>query len=136
MSRIASGLVRFNRSLLPRTSRFQASKRAPRNSSSSSFRVWIMVPMAPSSSRMRSAASLRSRDSMGEILADTLILMGHLSRLFDTRSPARAACGRPLPDGERGRRAQAQQMADRVDQVGAVHGVEVEIAHPAVDQVE
>src|SRR6516164_6288370 len=33
-------------------------------------------------------------------------------------------------------RSQAQQVADRVDEVGAVHGVEVEIAHAAVDQVE
>ena len=29
-----------------------------------------------------------------------------------------------------------EQMADRVDEIRAVHGVEVEIAHPAIDQVE
>src|SRR5262245_33357729 len=34
------------------------------------------------------------------------------------------------------RRTQAQQMADRVDQIGAVHGVEVEIGDAAFDQVE
>src|SRR5262249_38984048 len=66
MVRIASGLVRLSRSLLPRTSRFQASKRAPRNSSSSSLSAWIIVPMAPSSTRMRWRASVRSSDSMGE----------------------------------------------------------------------
>src|SRR5581483_1237525 len=34
------------------------------------------------------------------------------------------------------RRAQAQQMADRVDEVGAVHRVEMEIGDAAVDQIE
>src|SRR5262249_31506057 len=87
MSRIASGLVRLSRSLLPRTSRFQASKRAPRNSSSSSLSAWIIVPMAPSSTRMRSRASSRSCVSMEEILLRSDIAAESVSLL-------------PLPGGE------------------------------------
>ena len=33
-------------------------------------------------------------------------------------------------------RPQAEQMADRVDQVGAVHGVEVEVGDAAIDEIE
>src|SRR5229473_6390039 len=88
MARIASGFVRLRRSLLPRTSRFQASKRAPRNSCSSSLSVWIIVPMAPSSTRMRSRASARSSASMGEMRLCTDIA-------------ANSASLPPLPIGER-----------------------------------
>ena len=38
------------------------------------------------------------------------------------------------PPSSRG--PQAQQMADRVDEIGAVHGVEMEIADAAIDQIE
>src|SRR4051794_16859689 len=33
-------------------------------------------------------------------------------------------------------RPQAEEVADRVDEVGAVHGVEVEVADTAVDEVD
>ena len=33
-------------------------------------------------------------------------------------------------------RPQPEQMADRVNQIGAVHGVEVEIGDAAVDEIE
>ena len=33
-------------------------------------------------------------------------------------------------------RAQAEQMADRVDQIGAVHGVEVKIGDAVIDEIE
>src|SRR5437879_6364971 len=88
MSRMASGLVRLSRSLLPRTSRFQASKRAPRNSSSSSFKDWIIVPMAPSSTRTRSRASARSQDSVCETVVRSGIAANSVLLL-------------PLPGGER-----------------------------------
>src|SRR5262249_41192114 len=47
----------------------------------------------------------------------------------------------PLPDGKRKRSGlvawpQAEQVTHRVDQVGAVHGVEVEIGDAAVDEIE
>src|SRR5438067_13757907 len=60
MSRIFSGWLRMSRSLFPRTSLFQASKRAPRYPCSSRPSAWIMVPMAPSRTRMRWLASWRS----------------------------------------------------------------------------
>src|SRR6266478_4297562 len=69
MSRTFSGWLRMSRSLLPRTSRFQASKRAPRKPCSSRPRAWIMVPMAPSSTRMRSLASWHSLCSLADITA-------------------------------------------------------------------
>src|SRR5262249_35956490 len=47
----------------------------------------------------------------------------------------------PLPDGKRERRGpgawpQAEQVTHRVDQVGAVHGVEVEVGDAAIDEIE
>src|SRR3954447_25989028 len=47
----------------------------------------------------------------------------------------RVSSGRRLL-GRRGLRPQAEEVADGVDQVGAVHGVEVELGHAAVDEVE
>src|SRR5262249_11149128 len=92
ISRTASGRLRLSKSLLPRTSRFQASKRAPRNASSSRPSAWIMVPMAPSSTRMRSAAIRRNSDSTG--LATTSLVPG---------SDIGGATSSPLPEGERDR---------------------------------
>src|ERR1700724_2563885 len=57
ISSIAFGCVRIRRSLLPRRSRWKSLKRSPRNAASSYSRPWIMVPMAPSSTRMRSRAA-------------------------------------------------------------------------------
>src|SRR5262249_11982303 len=47
----------------------------------------------------------------------------------------------PLPDGKRERRGlvawpQAEQVTHRVDQVGAVHGVEVKVGDAAIDEIE
>src|SRR3954452_23148524 len=102
MSSIAFGCVRIKRSLLPRTSRWKSAKRSPRKAASSYCRPWIMVPMAPSSTRMRSrAAAIRAVR-----LGDTGTVIGSVGLLF--------AIG-----------ADAQQMADREHEVRAVHGVEM-----------
>src|SRR6266581_3021063 len=102
MSSIAFGCVRINRSLLPLTSRWKSAKRSPRNAASSYCRPWIMVPMAPSSTRMRSRAAA----SRAVLFGDTGTVIGSGSFL--------CAIG-----------ADAQQMADREHEVRAVHGVEV-----------
>src|SRR5580765_7159158 len=102
MSSIAFGWVRINRSLLPRTSRWKSANRSPRNAASSYCRPWIMVPMAPSSTRMRSPAAASKAVRFGE----TGAVIGSGSFL--------CAMG-----------ADAQQMADREHEVRAVHGVEV-----------
>src|SRR4029077_14491904 len=117
MERTASGRLRLSRSLLPRTSRFQASKRAPRKPSSSRLNAWIMVPMAPTSTRMRSAASRRSVVSVGDFL-DADATMDLRALLFRSSAGADAGCrARPQPE----------QVTDRVDEIGAVHGVEVNV---------
>src|SRR3984957_10713260 len=126
MARTASGRLRLSRSLLPRTSRFQASKRAPRKPSSSRLNAWIMVPMAPSSTRMRSAASRRSVVSVGDFF-DADATMDLCALLF--RSGAGADTGRAA-------RPQPEQMADRVDEIGAVHGVEVKVGDTMIHQIE
>src|SRR5579864_3934238 len=126
MARTASGRLKLSRSLLPRTSRFQASKRAPRKPSSSRLSAWIMVPMAPSSTRMRSAASRRSVVSVADFL-DTDATMDLRALLFRSNASAAAA---------RGARPQPEQVADRVNEVGAVHGVEVKVGDAMIDQVE
>src|SRR5882672_10045151 len=102
MSSIAFGWVRISRSLLPRTSRWKSLKRSPRNAASSYCKPWIMVPMAPSSTRMRSRAAASSAVRFSE--TGTVIGSGGLL----------CAMG-----------ANAQQMADREHKVRAVHGVEV-----------
>src|SRR5947209_4849615 len=102
MSSIACGCVRIKRSLLPRTSRWKSAKRCPRNAASSYCRPWIMVPMAPSSTKMRSRAAASRAVRLGEI--ETLIGSGRFLRAIG---------------------ANAQQMADREHEVRAVHGVEV-----------
>src|SRR5258707_4580531 len=102
MSSIAFGCVRINRSLLPRTSRWKSLKRSPRNAASSYCKPWIMVPMAPSSTRMRSRAAASSAVRFSE--TGTVIGSGGFL----------CAMG-----------ANAQQMADGEHEVGAVHGVEV-----------
>src|SRR5262245_39898533 len=71
-----------------------------------------MVPMAPSSTRMRDAA--RSRSRLRALGWDGVGISGCLF-----------GCG-----------AQAQQVADRVYEVGAVHGVEVKVGDAALDQIE
>src|SRR5262249_24394864 len=124
----------MSRSLLPRTSRFQALKRAPRYPSSSRPSAWIMVPMAPSSTRMRSAARRRSVSSVRDMGIDIAAASGVI------RPPSPS----PLPCGEREWTVlaarfvawpQAEQMTHRVNQVGAVHGVEVKIGDAAIDEI-
>src|SRR5258708_15304574 len=102
MSSIALGWVRIKRSLLPRRSRWNSAKRAPRNAASSYCSPWIMVPMAPSSTRMRSWAAASRAVRLGE----TGTRIGSGSFLCAIR-------------------ANAEQMADREHEVRAVHGVEV-----------
>src|SRR3954451_5183149 len=103
MSLIALGWVRIRRSLLPRKSRWKSLKRSPRNAASSYSSAWIMVPMAPSSTRMRSRAS-----------ASSSVRFGETGTVIGSSGFLRAA------------RANAEQMADREYEVGAVHGVEME----------
>src|SRR2546425_4982102 len=106
MSSIACGCVRISRSLLPLISRWKSAKRSPRNAASSYCRPWIMVPMAPSSTRMRSRAAASRAVRFGEILGEILAVIGSGSFL--------RAIG-----------ANSQEMADREHEVRAVHGVEV-----------
>src|ERR1700754_855652 len=103
MSSIACGWVRIRRSLLPRKSRWKSLNRSPRNAASSYSSAWIMVPMAPSSTRMRSRAS-----------ASKAVRFGETGTVIGSCGFLRAA------------RANAEQMADREHEIGAVHGVEVE----------
>src|ERR1700731_4036896 len=102
MSSMASGCVRINRSLLPRRSRWKSLKRSPRNAASSYSRPWIMVPMAPSSTRMRSRAAA----SRAVRFSETGTVIGSGGFL--------GALG-----------ADTEQMADGEHEVRAVHGVEV-----------
>src|ERR1700674_3716434 len=102
MSSIAFGWVRISRSLLPLRSRWKFAKRSPRNAASSYSSPWIMVPMAPSSTRMRSRAAA----SRAVRFSETGTVIGSGGFL--------CAIG-----------ANAQQMADGEHQVRAVHGVEV-----------
>src|ERR1700738_1671091 len=103
MCSIAFGWVRINRSLLPRRSRWKSLNRSPRNAASSYCSPWIMVPMAPSSTRMRS----RARASKAVRLGETATVIGSGGFLCAIR-------------------ANAKQMADREHEVGAVLGVEGE----------
>src|SRR6202022_2997309 len=102
MFSIAFGWVRIKRSLLPLRSRWKSSKRAPRNAASSYSSPWIMVPMAPSSTRMRS----RARASRAVRFSETGTVIG--------------SCGFLCATGPN-----AEQMADGEYEVGAVHGVEM-----------
>src|ERR1700729_1303410 len=123
MLRTASGRLRLRRSLLPRTSRFQASKRAPRKPCSSRPSAWIIVPMAPSSTRIRSAAARRSAASFGETrlrISSRALLLGLYA------SAGALLLVRPKPE----------QVADRVDEIGAVHGVEMKVGHAVIEKVE
>src|SRR5437588_3547674 len=106
MSSIAFGCVRINRSLLPLISRWKSAKRSPRNAASSYCRPWIMVPMAPSSTKMRSRAAASRAVRFGETLGEILAVIGSSGLL--------CAIG-----------ANAQEMADRKHEVRAVHGVEM-----------
>src|SRR4051812_20635812 len=102
MSSIACGCVRISRSLLPRMSRWKSAKRSPRNAASSYCRPWIMVPMAPSSTRIRSRAA-----------ASRAVRFGEIGTVIESRSLL-CAIG-----------TNSQEMADRKHEVRAVHGVEV-----------
>src|SRR3954453_11192986 len=106
MSSIACGWVRIRRSLFPRKSRWKVLKRSPRKAASSNWRFWIIVPMAPSSTRMRSRAAASRAVRLGETSIETLAVIGSGSFL--------CAIG-----------ANAQQMADREHEFRAVHGVEM-----------
>src|SRR4051794_3918268 len=112
MSSIACGWVRINRSLLPRKSRWKSLKRSPRNAASSYSSAWIMVPMAPSSTRMRSRASARRAVRFGE--GAMVIGSGCFPRAV---------------------RPDAQQVADGKHQVGAVHGVEMKSIDAVLGQL-
>src|SRR5208282_4420001 len=84
-----------------------------------------MVPMAPSSTRMRSAARRRSVASLVDSITDAAIGLRSLGLGVRTRAGAVLFAG-----------PQSQQVADRVDEVGAVHGVEVEVGDAVVYQIE
>src|ERR1700726_5351111 len=85
-----------------------------------------MVPIAPSSTRMRSAAILRSRCSVGENLESASdIGLSFLLGGIRARLQVEVLVG-----------PQSQQMAYGVDQIGPVHGVEVEIGDAAIKQID
>src|SRR5882724_10108993 len=102
MSSIACGWVRISRSLLPRTSRWKSLKRSPRNAASSYCSPWIMVPMAPSSTRMRSPAAA----SKAVRFSETGVVIRSSGFLCALRS-------------------NAEQVADDEHEVRAVHRVEM-----------
>src|ERR1700735_4205216 len=102
MSSIAFGCVRINRSLLPLTWRWKSAKRGPRKAASSNCSAWIMVPMAPASTRMRLFAA--ARNAVRFAVVGKVIASGGLLRAG---------------------RADAEQMADRENEIGAVHGVKM-----------
>ena len=78
---------------------------------------------------MRSAARRRSVCAVGEVSRLPFITRLPLDLLPNGRGAAAALVGGVA-------RPQPEQMADRVDQIGAVHGVEVEIGDAAVDEIE
>src|SRR5687767_2036780 len=120
MSSIACACVRIRRSLLPRRSRWWSLNRSPRNAASSSCRSWIIVPIAPSSTRMRSRASARRVASVGDIFAVT----GSSSYSSSFSRCLLRAGG-----------AEAEQMRDGEDEVGTVHGVEVKVVDAVLVQL-
>src|ERR1700747_2676910 len=92
-----------------------------------------MVPMAPSSTKIRSAATQRSVSSVRDMGIDIATGSGV------TRPPSPPPWGeaaRPGPAARFVAWPQAEQMTHRVDQVGAVHGVEVEVGDAAIDEIE
>src|SRR5271169_4451569 len=78
--------------------------------------------MAPSSTRMRSAARRRSVVSAAGVIAETS------SHSLPCRKRKRSA-GCDV-------RANTEQVADREHEIGAVHSVEVEIGDAVIDEVE
>src|SRR5215212_353133 len=149
MSRTVSGCVRIRRSLLPRRSRSNARKRSPRKSCSVSRRAWISVPIAPSRIRMRRAARARracetSAPSTGRIDRSDIVFLslsppspfGAVESWMPGPNPGVAAAplrSRPLGPGLR---TQPQEVADRVDEIRAIHRVEVEFVYAGVDEVD
>src|SRR5689334_4574812 len=75
-----------------------------------------MVPMAPSSTRMRDFTRSRKADRV-------------LARNAFTATVSGSADG--LHSGP-----QAQQVADREDKICAIHRVEMKRRHPAIDEVD
>src|ERR1700683_887682 len=78
--------------------------------------------MAPSRTRMRSAARLRSVASFAGSITDAPI--GLRALLLGRRMTMLLG------------RTQPEQVAYRVDEVGAVHGVEVEVGHAVINEIE
>src|SRR5580693_6959357 len=106
MAAMTCGCVRVSKSLLPRKSIGQSAKRVPRNSASLNRCRWIMVPIAPSRMTTRffkSASRARARRDC--------CCAGMLSDLRLFEHP----------------RTQAEGMADRIRQLGAVQRVEVKL---------
>src|SRR5215208_7575411 len=104
-----------------------------------------MVPMAPSSTRMRSLAASRMAHATGKVLdafiTDELTISkkscGSRRRAQRKRRNPLTPTLSPLGKGSALcllRSSQTQQMAHRIDQVGAVHRVEMEIGDAAIDQ--
>src|SRR5258708_866144 len=97
-----------------------------------------MVPIAPSSTRMRSAARRRNRCSVGdgasnfELVSD--IVLNFLLLLPGGEGEFVGIWAKLELDVLAG--PQSQQMADGVDQIGPVHGVEVEIGDAAIKQID
>src|SRR3712207_5683880 len=127
----------MSRSLLPRTSCFQSLKRSPRKSSSEKRERCSSVPIAPSSTRIRLDAASRSALSTSEPLARRGVNAVIRSVLFASQPVRRLPMVISVGSGSslHALVTQAKQMADGIDQVGTVHGVEVELVHATVDEV-
>src|SRR5882757_6766477 len=112
-----SGRVRARMSLLPFSGWSWSLNGAPRKSASSRPSRWIITPQAPSSTRMRSlAAAFRAA------IRSVRVIFSVACRLASSV----CSCRRPL--------AHAQHPADRIDQLGPVQGVEVEVVEAVFPQ--
>src|SRR5690606_27506756 len=93
------------------------------------------VPIAPSSTRMRLDAISRSafRTSAPSAGEGIKVVISFLSLRPDRFGPKRffsRGCS-PYP-----LLAQSEQVADRIDEIGAIHGVEMELVDTTVDEVD
>ncbi len=139
MARMTSGRVSERSSLLPLRSLPWSRKRSPRNSASPSLYRWIIVPIAPSSTTMRSSSKALRRSSAFMALRASSTLASARKRgardpvgsrapwstsfvsrvLFRSRIAPRPATiillGRPLPDASSSLPASSGESPSRRD---------------------
>ena len=138
---MASGWVRISRSLLPRRSRGQSAKRSPRKSLFGEFA--LLDHRAHGAVEHEDFFARRFGQACSAVLPSKRFWSKSCcpDRPFSRRRERRDCF--PLAEGTPSdfapvhrRRPHAEQMAHRIDQIGAVHGVEMELLDAAVEQVE